>query len=364
LIVVAGLPVACLPPPRINRLTVAPAEVCPNDPVDVNWSADGQAVQLRQDPPMSLADPGRDSREGVQGVAGDKDFDVVLEARGKGAPEIAQRRYVHVVTESWTFVLTGPVVCDGNRVKVEVDFHVADPQIDARMQVMTAVPRTDRALTVEHAGLPAITMPPGATTAFRGTPMGGQWTLTTSLKKGESCAAGASKPPPEPALIVSGTCSGLPRVVQRGSTSADSAPRCGHFGQTCCDGSRCEGRYQCDEAKTCRDPSRPSAITAGQRCNRRPATALSRTYFVGIRDGNKCGQVLPQLADSVEEANACARAAMGASPMVVDGRLGQFDFCKNRRTQLFVPAFSEQEAAECARRTWPRARVVPGLCEQ
>jgi hypothetical protein len=345
-------------------LTVTPAEICPNDPVDVNWSAEGQVVQLRQDPPMSLADPGRDSRDGVQGVSGDKDFDVVLEARTKGSPDVAQRRYVHVVTEAWTFVLTGSAVCSGNTAMIEVDFHVSDPQIDARMQVVTAVPRTDRALTIEHAGLPAITLPPGATTAFRGTPMGGLWRLTTALKKGESCAA-AGKPPPAAALIVSGTCSGLPRVVQRGSKSANSAPRCGFFGQSCCDGGRCEGSYQCDDAKICRDTSRPSVVAGGERCSRKPATELSRTYFVGIRDANKCGQLLPQLADSVEEANACARAAGGASSNVVDGgRLGQFDFCKNRRTQLFIPAFSEEDGAECARRKFPRARVVPGLCEQ
>lgn len=357
---------ACVPAARINSLTVTPAEVCPNDTVEVSWSAEGEAVQLRQDPPLSLADPGRQSPDGVQGVSGSKDFDVVLESRAKGSPGASQRKYVHVITEAWTFVLSGVPSCSGTTVRTQIDFHVADPQIDARMQVMAVVPRSDRPLTIEHAGVGPVTMPPGVPSVFRGSPLAGLWTLTTALQPGESCGAGAGRPPPVPAAIVSGTCSGLPHVVQPASLAAGSAPRCGYFGQACCEGARCEGSYLCEPVgRTCHDPARPSAITGGLRCNGAPATALSRTHYVGVRDANRCGQVLPELADSVEEANACARETAGASATIVASlRLGQFDFCKNRRTQLFVAAFSEEDGAACARQKSPGAHVVPGLCEQ
>jgi hypothetical protein len=344
---------------RINRLTVTPAEVCPDDPVEATWSAEGRSVRLRQDPALSLGAP-RTQREGIQGLSGNRDFDVVLEAQGRGA--ISQRRYVHVVTEHWTFVLSAPPQCRDGKVRVDVDFHVSDPQIDARMQVTSVEARSDRALTITHGGLPPVTVTKGSMTIFRGTPLAGLWTLTAPLHPGESCVAGSPSALLAPAVIVAGTCGGISSQAQRYS-GLEGAPRCGYLGQPCCAGNSCEGHYRCaGEGRGCVDPQRPSAITTGTRCNQRPATAQSRTFVVAIRDQFGCGEMLAVLADSREEANACARKSVGGATTIQDGSARQFDYCRDGRTRIHVVAFSEQDARACARHHWPTGRLGVGFC--
>jgi hypothetical protein len=197
---------------------------------------------------------------------------------------------------------------------------------------------------------------------FRGTPLAGLWTLTGPLQPGESCVAGSPSVPLAPAVVVSGTCGGLPPHAQR-YTSLEGAPRCGNLGQPCCAGNGCEGRYRCDgEARSCVDPQRPSAISSGQRCNQRPATAHSRTFVVAIRDQFGCGEILVLLADSREEANACARKSVGGATTIQDGSGRQFDFCRDGRARIHVVAFSEDDALACARHHWPAGRLDAGFC--
>ncbi|HEY2899437.1 MAG TPA: hypothetical protein VGL59_02590, partial [Polyangia bacterium] len=264
---VAILPAAagCVGSARIDRLTVKPTEVCPNDPVEASWSADGSSVQLRQDPPMSLQ-AARTSSDGIQGMSGNRDFDVVLETRGNGEP-VVRRRYVHVISEAWTFTLSGAPQCGNGEVRVVVDFHMADPQIDLRMQVVSVSARADRPMTIVHGGLAPVTLPLGSPASFEGTPLAGIWTLIAPLHPGETCGGGGAAPL-TPAVIVSGTCSGVPAAEQTTAGSADGAPRCGNLGQPCCHDGACEGTYKCD-ARTlrCLDPQRPAYVTSGARCN-------------------------------------------------------------------------------------------------
>ena len=352
---------ACFGPPRIDRLTVTPTEVCPNDTVEASWSANGATVHLRQDPVMSLA-AARSSEEGVQGLSGYQDFDVVLEARA-GGQVVVRRRYVHVINESWTFTLTGPPQCRDGEIRVDVDFHMADSQIDGRMQLLSVSPRADRPLTIAHAGLPPVTVPLASTAVFEGKPLAGLWTLTAALKPGESCVAGQGTVPLTPSVVVSGTCDGMPARLPGGAKASDGAPRCGNLGQACCQNATCEGAYRCDvQTARCWDPRRPAFLTTGLRCNGMPATPLSRGYYVGVRDANGCGEVVTQLADSREEAEACVPQAPG--PALGSTSIRRYDFCRGGRVRVFVPAFSKQDAEQCVRHLWPNVSLEPGLCRR
>jgi hypothetical protein len=351
---------ACFGQARIDRLTVTPMEACPNDVVEASWSADGPSVQLRQEPAMSLA-AARSSSDGIQGMSGYQDFDVVIET---GRPEVTQRRYVHVITEGWTFALSGTLRCVEGQMRVDVDFHMADPQIEGRMQVVSVSPRADRPLTIIHAGLPPVMLPLGSTATFQGTPLAGAWILMADLKPGESCSGGGGAVPLAPAVIVAGTCGGVPPLHQPQPTTQDAAPRCGNLGQVCC-ASTCQGAYRCDDRTArCLDPQRPSYLAAGQRCNRAAATELSRAYYVPVRDGHGCGQIVSHLADSREEAAACTRQNSAGPVTIVGAAIRRYDFCKNHRVRVFVPAFSPDDARQCAQYLWPNTQLEFGLCEQ
>ena len=311
---------------------------------------------------MTLDRP-RDSTEGIQGMAGSGDFDVVLEARGRAGQQVGQRRYVHVIREAWMFTLTGQPKCAEGAIRVDVDFHMADPQIDGRMKVWSVAARADRPLTVAHAGLPPVTLPLDSAAVLQGTPLSGTWTLTAALRAGESCPGGGAGPAVlTPAVIVAGTCNGVPAVEQPPSAgSSGGAPRCGNLGQPCCAGQSCEGAYRCDAATArCLDPQRPAYLDTGVRCNGAAPTPQSRAFYLGVRDGNGCGEIASLLADSPDEASACARR--GGRERVVAAVIRRYDFCRNGRVRVFVPAFSTDDAERCARHLWPGGPLAPGLC--
>jgi len=46
----------------------------------------------------------------------------------------------------------------------------------------------DRTYQVEHAGIRAVVMPGAAVSDFGGTPLAGDWLLTATIRKGETCA--------------------------------------------------------------------------------------------------------------------------------------------------------------------------------
>ena len=309
---------------------------------------------------MTLARP-RDSVDGIQGMGGGGDFDVVLEARGRGGEEIRQRRYVHVIREAWMFTLSGPPKCRDGAIRVDVDFHMSDPQIDGRMKVTAVAARADRPLTITHAGLPPVTLPLESPGVFEGTPLSGPWTLTAALRSGEGCPGpGPGAVALTPAVIVSGTCDGVP-AAQQPPAGPDSAPRCGNLGQPCCAESRCEDAYQCDGATArCLDPQRPAYLAMGIRCNGAAPTPQSRAFYVPVRDDNGCGEITSVLADSTDEAGACARR--GGRERVVSAAIRRYDFCRNGRVRVFVPAFSTNDAERCARHLWPGGGLEPGLC--
>jgi hypothetical protein len=108
------------------------------------------------------------------------------------------------------------------------------------------------------------------------------------------------------------------------------------------------------------DPQRPAYLTTGVRCNGALATELSRGYYVGVHDGFGCGEIMAQLADSREEANACSLKKPGHE--VVGGSIRRYDFCRAGRVRVYVPAFSEEDAIRCVRHLWPGAVLEPGLC--
>jgi hypothetical protein len=369
-LVLAGTSTCTPPPARIHRLTVNPAEVCPNDAVETSWTVDGDHVRLRQEPPMSLEESGvAVSSQGMQAVSGDRDFDVIIEATGKGKNKevSSQRRYVHVITEGWTLVLTGPHECRDGQVHASLNVELGDPLLDARMQVLTVMPRVDRSITVWHGGLPSVTFPPGSLTAFQGTLVRGLWQLSMPLKEGESCTpadAGGGKPPPSPAIILATTCGGLPRVAQPTGRAGD-APRCGQFNQPCCQGQSCSGQYRCSlPAGICVGGLHPLSVkTPGVRCTREPATSSSRSYHVGLRDLKGCGQVLTQLADSQDEANRCSLAHTNFTTTLASGTLTRYAFCKNRRAVVYASAFNDEDAETCIRSRWPRVSLKAGACQ-
>ncbi len=215
-----------------------------------------------------------------------------------------------------------------------------------------------------HAGLPPVMLPLGSTVAFHGTPLAGAWTLMADLKPGESCAGGSGATPLTPAVLVAGTCGGMAPRHPPLFAAPDVAPRCGNLGQVCC-ASTCQGAYRCDDRTArCLDPQRPSYLTFGQRCNRAAATELSRAFYVPVRDGHGCGEIVSHLADSQEEAAACVRNNSGGPLIIVKSSIHRYDFCKDRRMRVFVPAFSPDDARQCAQHLWPKAQLESGLCDQ
>ena len=165
----------------------------------------------------------------------------------------------------------------------------------------------------------------------------------------------------DPGVIVTGTCSGIPPRVQPPPALADIAPRCGNLGQACCVGGACEAAYQCDAATArCVDPLRPAYLTSGLRCTGGGATPHSKGFYIGVRDSDGCGEVASVLADSEEEARACARVRGGRR--VTEAAIRRYDFCRDGRVRVYVAAFSPDDAERCAHHLWPNAALDPGLC--
>jgi hypothetical protein len=76
--------------------------------------------------------------------------------------------------------------CGGGKVWATV--HAEHFAADVKVATVTAHPGDGRIYDVEHAGLRARVAPGSLATEFAGTPIAGDWVLTTPLSNGQTCA--------------------------------------------------------------------------------------------------------------------------------------------------------------------------------
>jgi hypothetical protein len=73
--------------------------------------------------------------------------------------------------------------------KVWATVHAKHFAADVKVATVTAHPGDGRIYDVQHAGLRATVAPETPTTAFAGTPIAGDWVLSTMLSDGQTCAS-------------------------------------------------------------------------------------------------------------------------------------------------------------------------------
>lgn len=170
--------------PKIARFTVTPSHVCAGTPVKLDARVTGTPT-LTIDPPLT-EQPGH-----VYLPQATTHFVISVKRwpikKPKGS-EAEVRIFPGEPDE-----VTAKVRCEGGTVS---GTQRRDPaEWDPRLQVTVVESGEDREVTVAHAGRTARLTPEApATNAFEGTSPGGDWTISSPLRAGETCDAGAAIP--------------------------------------------------------------------------------------------------------------------------------------------------------------------------
>jgi hypothetical protein len=180
----AGISIACAP--KIARFTVTPSHICAGTAVKLDAQVTGKPT-LTVDPPAAVQ-PGNVYRPQVT-----THFVISVKRwpSKKPAGSEAEVRVLPVPGEPDE--VTAKVRCDGTLVSGTLGRDASE--WDPRLQVVLVETGEDRELTVTHAGRTArLTREAPSTRAFEGTSPGGEWTISSPLPAGQTCASAATIP--------------------------------------------------------------------------------------------------------------------------------------------------------------------------
>ena len=182
LVLTAAASVGCAP--KIHRFTVTPSHVCVGTPVKLDAQVTGTPT-LTTDPPLA-------QQPGNVYVPEATTHFVISVTRWPTKKPKGSEAEVRVFPGEPDEV-TAKVRCEGATVTGTLR---RDPaEWDPRLQVTVVESGEDREVTVSHAGRTArMTPEASATRAFEGTSPGGDWTISSPLRPGETCGAGAAIP--------------------------------------------------------------------------------------------------------------------------------------------------------------------------
>jgi hypothetical protein len=170
--------------PKIHRFTVTPSHICAGTPVKLDAQVTGTPT-LTIDPPLT-------EQPGNIYVPQATTHFVISVTRWPIKKPKGSEAEVRVFPGGPDEV-TAKVRCEGGTVSGTVAREPAE--WDPRLQVTVVESGEDREVTVTHAGRTARLTPQAPTTsAFEGTSPGGDWTISSPLRAGETCGTGGATP--------------------------------------------------------------------------------------------------------------------------------------------------------------------------
>jgi hypothetical protein len=184
LILTAAAVTTCAP--KIHRFTVTPSHVCAGTPVKLDAQVTGTPT-LTIDPPVA-EQPASVYRPHVT-----THFVISVKRWPSKKPAGSEAEVRVFPAPGAPDEVTAKVRCDGATVSGTLTRDTAE--WDSRLQVTVVESGEDREVMVSHAGRTARLTPEApATHAFEGTSPGGDWTISSPLRPGETCGAGAAIP--------------------------------------------------------------------------------------------------------------------------------------------------------------------------
>jgi hypothetical protein len=172
--------------PKIHRFTVTPSHVCAGTPVTLDAQVTGTPT-LTIDPPLA-------EQPGHVYVPQATTHFVVSVRRWPSKKRAGSETEVRVFPGTGDpDEITAKVRCDGGTVSGTQSRDARE--WDPRLQVTVVESGEDREVTLAHAGRTArLTTQAPTTRAFEGTSPGGDWTISSPLRPGETCESGAAMP--------------------------------------------------------------------------------------------------------------------------------------------------------------------------
>ena len=164
--------------------------VCVGQTVQLSWKATGSAT-VTSTPPVSGLPDGPVPAEGQATIAPVSTTSVELHVTrclGKSTSSVQQIRVLQApqTPEPLTVSLADPSAGCGNG-KFWATVHPQRFSNEVRVATVSARQGDDRAYQISHAGVDGTVSPGAQDTRWAGTPIVGDWLLTSPLRPGEAC---------------------------------------------------------------------------------------------------------------------------------------------------------------------------------
>lgn len=178
---------------HVTAFTAEPRHICAGESVKLEWSVVGSA-RVKVDPPSASLPDGPVEDQGEATIAPNTSTRVELHVtRPLGNPTTSVQE-IEVLRgkakqEELVASLGDPAAapgCKGGKVWATV--HAKRFSGSVKVATVASNQKDDRIYQVEHAGLFATVSPGNVVTAFRGTPIAGDWALSASVGDGQTCA--------------------------------------------------------------------------------------------------------------------------------------------------------------------------------
>jgi hypothetical protein len=174
----------------VNQFTASPHYVCPGQQVQIAWSVTGSGT-MKSVPPLASLPDGPVNDEGHATVAPTTTTDVELHVTRFLGHETSSTQELRVLGAASTpepltvSLADSSAGCGGGKVWATV--HPQHFSNDLKVATVSSHAGDGRTYDVAHAGIHATVSPGTTATQFAGSPIMGDWMLTSSLAGGESC---------------------------------------------------------------------------------------------------------------------------------------------------------------------------------
>lgn len=178
---------------HVKTFTAEPRHVCAGESVKLEWSVVGSA-RVKVDPTSVSLPDGPVEDQGEATIAPNTTTRVELHVtRQLGNPTTSVQE-IEVLRgeakrEALTASLGDPAAapgCEGGKVWATV--HAKRFSSNVKVATVASYQKDDRIYEVEHSGFSATLSPGNEVKVFSGTPIAGEWVLSTSVGDGQTCA--------------------------------------------------------------------------------------------------------------------------------------------------------------------------------
>jgi hypothetical protein len=177
---------------QVKTFSAVPRHICAGEPVQVQWDVVGSA-SITVTPPNAALPNGPVESNGQATITPENTTTVALQVTHVlGTPTTSSKEIEVRDPASTPEVLAASLGdpdaqpgCDGG--KAWATIHVKRFAADVKVATVATHPGDNRVYEIQHAGVHASAAPGGQTIAFSGTPIMGDWLVSTPLTAGQTC---------------------------------------------------------------------------------------------------------------------------------------------------------------------------------